>query len=138
MQEMVQTHNLNVHTIFDKFDSDKGGSLDEPEFFTFLKNISPKITLEDSNEIFKVVDSSKDKKISLGEFAAIFCHYDFADIDDTAQNIITDLQEIIKANNMDLEQTFTNFDKNRMGTLNREEFELLLRIVAPAIKGHEV
>lgn len=103
MQEMVQAHNLNIHTIFDKFDKDKGGDLDEREFWAFLQCISPRINLEESKEIFKVVDSSKDKKISLGEFAAIFIHYDFADIDDPAQSIITDLKEIIKANDMNLE-----------------------------------
>lgn len=39
---------------------------------------------------------------------------------------------------MNLQQIFVNFDKSGQGTLNRTEFESLLRIVAPALKNHEI
>jgi len=36
------------------------------------------------------------------EFKNIFCNYDFSDLNDVAGRIITDLKEIIKANNLNL------------------------------------
>ncbi|KAL4439078.1 hypothetical protein ABPG74_008853 [Tetrahymena malaccensis] len=138
MQEIVQSHNLNVNHIFDKFDKDKGGSLDEQEFFQFIVSIDPRITSFESKAIFRVVDTSNDKKISLQEFASIFCQYDFADIDDPAQILITDLKEIIKANQLNLKEIFSNFDKDKLGTLDKQEFERLIRVVAPALKDHEI
>ena len=33
MQKIVQTNNLNINNIFNKYDIDGGGSLDEKEFF---------------------------------------------------------------------------------------------------------
>ncbi len=64
--------------------------------------IDGRITEEESNYIFNVVDSSKDKKVTLQEFSNIFCQHDFSDIEDPVEHIITDLTEIIKANNLKL------------------------------------
>ena len=58
MQEIVQAHNLDIRDIFNKFDCDGGGFLDEGEFFTLLSNIDPRITSFEANYIFSVVDSS--------------------------------------------------------------------------------
>jgi hypothetical protein len=41
--------------------------------------------------------------VSLDEFKQIFIDYDFADINDKATQIVTDLKQIIIANNLDIE-----------------------------------
>ena len=138
MQKIVQMSNLNINNIFNKYDIDGGGSLDEKEFFQLVKMIDPRMCEKESSYIFNIVDSSKDKKVSLQEFSNIFCHYDFSDIEDTVGNLIVDLQEIIKANNLNLEQMFKNFDTDKYGTLDKIEFENLIKIVAPELKQEEI
>ncbi|EGR32326.1 protein kinase domain protein [Ichthyophthirius multifiliis] len=138
MQKIVQMNNLNINNIFNKYDVDGGGSLDENEFFYLLRMIDKRISEDESNYVFNVVDSSKDKKVTLQEFSTIFCNYDFSDIEDRVGNIITDLREIIKANGLKLKQMFVNFDTDQYGTLDKLEFENLIKIVAPALKNDEI
>jgi hypothetical protein len=64
--------------------------------------IDPRVTFYEANEIFSKVDVSKDGKVTLQEFQNIFMAYDFCDIKDKGQHLITDLKEIIKANKIDL------------------------------------
>jgi len=52
------------------------------------------------------VDTSKDGAVSLDEFKSIFNNWDFSDINDQGTQVITDLQEIIKHNNLSLKQIF--------------------------------
>jgi len=59
------------------------------------------------------VDASKDGAVSLDEFKSIFNNWDFSDINDQGTQVITDLQEIIKHNNLSLKQIFQNFDKDK-------------------------
>ena len=59
-------------------------------------------------------------------------------MDDIAGRIITDLKEIIKANNLNLEDIFVNFDDDKQGDLSIDEFSKLVKVIAPAIKEHEI
>ncbi|CAD8088830.1 unnamed protein product [Paramecium primaurelia] len=53
--------------------------------------------------------------------------------------LIVDLKEIIKANNLRIEEDiFKNFDKVKQGDLDFEEFTKLCRTVAPALKNDEI
>ena len=74
----------------------------------------------------------------MDEFKHIFCDIDFSDLDDIAGRIITDLKEIIKANNLNLEDIFVNFDDDKQGDLSIDEFSKLIKVIAPAIKEQEI
>lgn len=88
--------------------------------------------------MFKLLDNNGDGKITLEEFKNIFCNYDFSDLTDVAERIITDLKEIIKANNLNLADIFRNFDADKQGDLDFQEFTKLIKVIAPAIKPDEV
>lgn len=72
------------------------------------------------------------------EFKKIFCEYDFSDTSDKASYIIRDLREIIKAHNLNLQQIFNNFDTDKQGDLDFNEFSRMIRIIAPKIKDHDI
>lgn len=57
---------------------------------------------------------------------------------DKAFYIIRDLKEIIKAHNLNMQQIFNNFDLDKQGDLDIQEFTKLLRVIAPKIKDHEI
>jgi len=84
IQELVQAHNLHVAQIFKNFDKEKQGALDPLEFFQLLAVIDPRITQQEANHVFRIVDTSGDGKVTLEEFSHIFECYDFADINDHA------------------------------------------------------
>lgn len=48
------------------------------------------------------------------EFKKIFVNYDFGDINDKAARIITDIKEIIKNNNLNLEEIFGRSDLDKV------------------------
>jgi calcium-dependent protein kinase len=48
------------------------------------------------------------------------------------------LKEIIKANNLKLQDIFANFDGDKGGVLDINEFSRLIRVIAPAIKDKEI
>ena len=76
--------------------------------------VDPRITFKESNHIFEQIDTSKDGKISLSEFKAIFEEIDFHDIYDRAGRIVSDIKEIIRENNIDLKKVFNYFDKDKV------------------------
>jgi Ca2+-binding EF-hand superfamily protein len=67
------------------------------------------------------------------DFQKVFVFTDYSDILDHAQNIITDLKEIIKANGIDIKKIFDNFDKDKQGTLDFNEFSKLIKVIAPKV-----
>lgn len=138
IQELVQAHNLDLHKVFNNFDKNHGGSLDETAFWKFLITIDPRITSYDARHLFKIIDEKNENHISFEEFQHIFCGYDYSDINDHAAQVIIDLKEIIKANNLSVRKIFDNFDVDHGGSLDRQEFDKLIRVIAPAIKGHEI
>lgn len=48
------------------------------------------------------------------------------------------MKEIIKANKLRLEDIFANFDGDKGGNLDFNEFAKLIRVIAPAIKEKEI
>lgn len=76
--------------------------MDAIEFFQFIQQLDPRLTSKEGDHLFKLFDKDGDAKISFDEFRHIFCDYDFSDLKDVAARIITDLKEIIKANNLNL------------------------------------
>jgi len=64
----------------------------------------------------------------------LFNEYDFSELGDLATNLINELREIITSYKLNLSDIFKNFDKDREGTLDLNEFENLVRIIAPGLK----
>ncbi len=56
MQEIIQTHNLDITQIFKNFDKDHGGDLSEKEFYKMMLVIDPRITHYEAVYLFKKVD----------------------------------------------------------------------------------
>lgn len=90
----------------------------------------------------KVFDTDGSGTVSFDEFKRVFSQYDFSDVKDQAGivlsnnlgKIITDLREIIKANNLNLMDIFSNFDGDKEGNLDIQEFTRLIKVIAPGIK----
>ena len=57
--------------IFDKIDTDNNGSIDEPELYTYLSSLMPKLTPADVKSMMKEADVNDDGVISLEEFSTI-------------------------------------------------------------------
>lgn len=115
-----------------------GGQLDHQEFQKFVMDLDPRITECEAEYLLKVFDTNNDGSVSFEEFKRIFSHYDFRDLSDRAGHIITDLKEIIKANKLNLQDIFANFDCDKEGNLDYTEFSRLIRVIAPAIREKEV
>jgi calcium-dependent protein kinase len=80
VQCIVQLRQLNLNDQFKKFDADKGGELTLEEFHNFISNIDPSLTTMEIEKLFKVMDKSNDKKISIDEFKELFCNNDFSEL----------------------------------------------------------
>ena len=48
----------------------------------------------------------------------MFINHDYSELKDKGKQIITDLKEIIKANAIDIEKIFQEFDRDASGTLD--------------------
>jgi calcium-dependent protein kinase len=64
--------------------------------------------------------------------------FDFGDLDDKSGQLIEELQEIVKANNINLLNLFLTFDKDKQGTLDINEFSILIRKFAPKISDFDI
>ncbi|CAD8095363.1 unnamed protein product [Paramecium sonneborni] len=138
IQKIIQAKNLNLEQQFKIFDQDKGGNLDLNEFYNFIQALDSRVTHKEVEHLFKLVDKSGDQKVSIDEFKKLFCDYDYSNLKDVAERLIVDLKEIIKANNLKIEDIFKNFDKDQQGDLDFDEFTKLCRTVAPALKNEEI
>ena len=65
-------------------------------------DLDPRITECEAEYLLKVFDTNNDGSVSFEEFKRIFSQYDFGDLSDRAGHIITDLKEIVKANDLNL------------------------------------
>lgn len=72
----------------------------------------------ETSEIFSRVDKSNDGKISIEEFKNLFDEYDFSELGDLATNLINELRQIIISYNLNLQDIFKNFDKDKEGQYN--------------------
>lgn len=88
--------------------------------------------------MFSQIDKDHSQQISFEEFSSVFNQYDFRDVNDFGGKIVSDLKEIIRNNNLKLMDIFNNFDKDKGGQLDLNEFGLLLRVIAPALKDREI
>ncbi|KAM3146326.1 hypothetical protein pb186bvf_001671 [Paramecium bursaria] len=125
IQRVVMARDIDVNKEFKKIDNQ--GSLDESEFYFFLSNLDPTVTTYENKIIFDLLDTDKSGRISFGEFQAIFLDYDFADINDKAGRIIQDLRELLKNKNVNLDDLFKEFDKDKSGQLELVEFVQLIQ-----------
>ncbi|KRX01735.1 Protein kinase-like domain [Pseudocohnilembus persalinus] len=138
MQKVIQAENIDIQKLFYSLDKDYSGQLNTQEFYRLLNKIDPRITTYEANHLFQMIDTSKDGRVSKSEFQSIFVDYDFSDLSDKAEQIITDLREIIKANNIEIQKVFDHHDKDKGGSLDRKEFAYLLRKIAPKLRDFEV
>ncbi|CAD8144291.1 unnamed protein product [Paramecium octaurelia] len=137
IQKIVQSRGLDVFVQFQKYDKDEGGSLDFSEFFTFLIQLDPKLTGKEIKLLFEKMDINKDETIGFEEFKRIFFDYDYVK-EDFAERIIIDLREIIRANNLKVEDIFAKYDKDQMGDLDYEEFSFMIKEIAKDIKDDDI
>lgn len=57
--------------------------------------------------------AQQDQVVDYKEFQALFTEYDFSDLSDKGGQIIKDIQEVIKANNINVAQIFQKFDADK-------------------------
>ena len=70
MVAIIKELKLNPKTLFDKIDINHSNSIDYNEFAAFMASIAPKYTNNEILQIFKLLDTNKDDKISTQEFTA--------------------------------------------------------------------
>ncbi|CAD8144176.1 unnamed protein product [Paramecium pentaurelia] len=137
IQKIVQSRGLDVFEQFQKYDKDSGGSLDFLEFFSFLIQLDPRLSGKEIKLLFDKMDINQDQSIGYEEFKKIFFDYDYVK-EDFAERIIIDLREIIRANNLQVEEIFAKYDKDQMGDLDFEEFSFMIKEIAKDIKDDDI
>ena len=55
---------MNPQTLFDKIDVNHSNSIDFNEFAAFMASLAPKYTNNEIVQIFKLLDTDRDEKIS--------------------------------------------------------------------------
>ncbi|CAK94760.1 unnamed protein product (macronuclear) [Paramecium tetraurelia] len=138
LQKISQARDINVVELFEKYDTDRSLQLDRNEFYLFVLQLDPRLTRDQTTQIFKVMDRNGDELISLDEFKEIFCNYEFINISDKAERIIIDLREVVKARKLNLDQLFRSFDQQSDGKLNPQEFTQFIKQIAPGLKQDEI
>lgn len=76
--------------------------------------------------------------MSFWDIQQLVTEFDFGDLDDKSGQLIEELQEIVKANNINLLNLFLTFDKDKQGTLDINEFSILIRKFAPKISDFDI
>ncbi|KAM3130266.1 hypothetical protein pb186bvf_017661 [Paramecium bursaria] len=137
LQNVVQSNNIDPKFIFQRFDTDKDQFLDQKEFSQLILAIDQTTPQQDIAQLMERV-ADKNKKVDYQEFQKLFTEYDFTDLNDRAGIIIKDIQEVIKANNQNIQQIFKQYDSDKLGDLSLEEFSNLIRAIVPGLKDHEI
>lgn len=114
------------------------------EFYQSYRHFYP-LSFKQSRKLFEQADINSDGKVSSEELIKVLQTYDFEDGKDISSKvlaldiqIIRDIRHIILNNSVDVDKLFRQADLNRNGTLDLEELETLIRIVAPNIYSYDV
>ena len=68
----------------------------------------------------------------------MFSEYDFSDINDKATRLIVDVREIVKANKLNINELFKEFDLNQQNDLDIKEFRIFVKSFVPGLNDEEI
>ncbi|CAD8076940.1 unnamed protein product [Paramecium sonneborni] len=134
LKEVVKARKLNIDQFFKTFDSSSDGKLNPQEFTQFIKQLAPGLKQDEVDEVFKRFDKNNDKEITFTEFKDQLLEgtsFDskFDPEKERATKLISDLKRIVKTSQSNPQQIFNNFDKNRSGKLEFNEFQNICKII---------
>ena len=131
MKKYAKLKTIPIHTFYKFFEDNKQEDIDFSEFLNLLERMDFLITRGESKKVFDFLGRSEmlpgKKTIKWTMF------YDFLtesiDIKAIKKAILSHLQE----NRIDLREFYNNYDQNKDGTLNFEEFKLFLNEMIPEL-----
>ncbi|KAL4448807.1 hypothetical protein ABPG74_012896 [Tetrahymena malaccensis] len=144
LKEIIKANKMNLFEIFEKYDENKGGTLDLQEFTKMLKEVANGLKDYEIQVIFRKFDSNNDKNIDFQEFVKIMTYglqtnlgqFDFSG--EKALRVITELKRVIIENNLNEQNIFLKFDVDMDKYLNRREFRDLIRIIDHRLTNQEI
>jgi len=118
----------DARMLFRKFDADGNGTIDHKEWRLLARCIGVNMKDEDLDRLFMVVDTDSNGTIEYDEFERWFCG-DLGDGDGKVKRLITGMGEsfrMLPASNLeDVLEVFNDFDVDKSGTIDRDEFRQL-------------
>lgn len=135
---------MNLFEIFDKYDENKGGTLDFEEFSKMIRQVANGLKDYEIKVIFRKFDSNDDKNIDFKEFVKVMTYglasniaeFDFSG--EKARKVITEFKRIIIENKLNEGNIFFKFDIDWDNCLNRREFRDLIRIIDHRLSNEEI
>ena len=122
MTEQLQEEKVTeCKEVFDLFDKDKDGSINEKELGNILRSLGHDPTDQDLSEMINEVDNNSDSKIEFEEFCKIMNNK-------LKQNDVE--QELIEA--------FKIFDKDGKGLISENEFKHIMLSLGEKISEEEL
>ncbi|EAS02860.3 Serine/Threonine kinase domain protein (macronuclear) [Tetrahymena thermophila SB210] len=144
LKEIIKANKMNLFEIFEKYDENKGGTLDLQEFTKMLKQVANGLKDYEILVIFRKFDSNNDQNIDFQEFVKVMTYglqsdvgqFDFSG--EKALRVITELKRVIIENNLNEQNIFQKFDVDFDKHLNRREFRDLIRIIDHRLTNQEI
>lgn len=135
---------MNLFEIFEKFDENKGGTLDFDEFSKMIRLVANGLKDYEIKVIFGKFDSNNDQNIDFKEFVKVMTYglsttiteFDFSG--EKARKVISELSRVIIENNLNVGNIFFKFDVDWDNCLSRREFRDLIRIIDHRLSNEEV
>jgi Ca2+-binding EF-hand superfamily protein len=113
-------------SIFDKYDTDKSGSLDRGEIFRMVRLCNPNFTNEELQALLKKLDADNNEKVDRNEFVQYYFTVFSKDNDATfRERLETTFNGRRKVK---LQSVFNMYDLNGDGVLSLDEFSLMLKM----------
>lgn len=142
-RETIARNSLDFSSIFSKYDSSGDQNLDQKEFTSLIKAISPSTNEQDCEYLFKKLDFDGSGDLNIQEFKS----YVFEDkelerklkeIEENTQKTIEFIKRMLYGQKLDLRKLFSKADRKNKGKINKEEFRELLKLVDNSIKDEVI
>ena len=146
LQRIIQKRKVSLRKLFMDLDKSGDNKLDVNEFSRLISCLDSNVKSEEIAYIFSKFDVDGDKEITYEEFEKLLVETDYSNyqmykdpfLEEKVSTILRNLRAIIKKENLNIEEIFNYFDKDKNNSLDLEEFSQMITSIDSTILTKEI
>lgn len=143
LEQTIRKNNIDFEALFNKFDFSGDQKIDLSEFQTLLRLIDSKLSKQQIEHVFKLIDNDGSGNISLEELKELMGlekktmetgFIEDKDLELKIKKMMYVLRETINRNGLNINAIFSRYDNSGDMSLDDKEFFNLLKDISPSIE----